>query len=418
MTQNSPGTSASGRVRSISALLLLVVAIVLTTPASVAYWGHRTITDAQRYLATIGPLGSDPAVHEAIITKVVSVLESQVDVAAIVDDVFAGIITDDARRARLAGAIAGGLTGLVEREVREFVTSDQFADVWTTVNATAQQGLIRLLEGNNSGPVSLQGDQVVLDVSDVIDLVKARLVQRGVTILQNVPIPAIETQIVLLDAPQLRQARTIYAFANPVAPWLLVGVAALYLAGFLLARRRARAGVVIGVGLLVNALLLSFVLTVGRQLFINELATTDFAGASAVFFDTLATYLERGWQVLALLGLVLIVGSWFAGRTAPAVATRELVGTGLERAGGSDAMRPVSGVGAWVGANVRWLRVVAVAIGVVILSWGNEATIARLGWALAATVALLVGLQILVGAGKPREPVPDASADPEAALVE
>ena len=28
----------------------------------------------------------------------------------------------------------------------------------------------------------------------------------------------------LLDAPQLKQVRTIYAFANPVAKWLLVVV--------------------------------------------------------------------------------------------------------------------------------------------------------------------------------------------------
>ena len=33
-----------------------------------------------------------------------------------------------------------------------------------------------------------------------------------------------------MDAPQLEQARTIYAFANPVAKWLILLVAALYLA--------------------------------------------------------------------------------------------------------------------------------------------------------------------------------------------
>jgi hypothetical protein len=74
----------------------------------------------------------------------------------------------------------------------------------------AQQALVRLLKGEETGAVSLQGDQVVLDLSDVIDQVKQRLVARGRTIVENVPIPDVDKQIVLLEAPQLEQARTIY----------------------------------------------------------------------------------------------------------------------------------------------------------------------------------------------------------------
>ena len=69
-------------------------------------------------------------------------------------------------------------------------------------------------------------------MSDVIDQVKQRLVARGLTIVENVPIPDVDKQIVLLEAPQLAQARTIYAFANPLASWLILVVAALYLAAF------------------------------------------------------------------------------------------------------------------------------------------------------------------------------------------
>ena len=91
-----------------------------------------------------------------------------------------------------------------------------------------------------SGAVSLQGDQVVLDVSDVIAQVKQRLVDRGLTIVQNIPVPDTDRQIVLMEAPKLKQLRTIYAFANPLAQWLILVVAALYLAAFVLSRRRPR----------------------------------------------------------------------------------------------------------------------------------------------------------------------------------
>ncbi len=246
---------------------------------------------------------------------------------------FAGVITDRPRLQRLVGPLAGAINGLIEREVRAFVASDAFADIWVRVNTRAQQGLVRVLKGDDTGAVSVQGEQVVLDVSEVIDQVKQRLVARGLTVVQNMPIPDVDKQIVLLDAPQLKQARTIYAFANPVARWLIMVVVLLYLAAFLLARRRPRMTVTIGVLLAANALLVAFCLSVGRQLFIDKLADTDFGPASAVFYDTLLAYLERGWKVLLWLGLILVVAGWFTGSNAAGTAARSTVSGGLQTVG-------------------------------------------------------------------------------------
>ena len=230
MSTTDGATAHGSRGRPIAAVICVVLAVLLTTPAALAYWGNRTLTDSQRYLATVGPLVDSPEVQDAIATKVTAAIEAQVDVEAVLNDIFAGVITDRPRLQQLVGPMSGAVNGLIEREVREFIASDAFADLWVTINTRAQQGLIRLLEGDDSGAVSLQGDQVVLDVSDVIAQVKQRLVARGLTIVQNIPIPDVDKQIVLLDAPRLKQARTIYAFANPLAQWLIVVVAVLYLA--------------------------------------------------------------------------------------------------------------------------------------------------------------------------------------------
>ena len=72
--------------------------------------------------------------------------------------------------------------------------------------------------------------------------------------------------------------------------------------------------VIIGVVLAANALLVALALSVGRQLFVNQLAGTVFGPASTVFYDRLLSYLERGQQVLLWLGLILVVVGWFAGR--------------------------------------------------------------------------------------------------------
>ena len=346
-----------GRGRSIAAVVCVVLAALLTTPAALAYWGQRTLNDTQRYVDTVGPLVDSPQVQEAIATTITDAIEKQVDVEAIINDVFAGVITDRPRLQQLVGPLAGAINGLIDREVRAFVASDAFADIWVRVNTRAQQTLVRVLEGDESGAVTLQGDQVVLDVGDAIAQVQQRLVDRGLTIVENIPIPDVDKQIVLLDSPQLRQARTIYAFTNPVARWLILVVVALFLAALLLSRRRPRMTVTIGLVLAANALLVAFALSVGRQLFIDELAGTVFGPASSVFYDTLLAYLERGWQVFLWLGVILVVVGWFTGSNTSGTAVRTTLAGGLESAGARLADGPVGGPGRWVAANARWLRV-------------------------------------------------------------
>lgn len=399
--------AAPSRVRTVTAVIVLILAAVLTTPALVAHWGQRTLSDTQRYLATVEPLINEPAVQEAITAKVITALESQVDVGAIVDNLFAGVVTDEARRAQLAGVVAGGVNGLVEGQVRQFVASPAFADIWATVNTTAQQSLIRLLEGEASGPVSLQGDQVVLDVSGVVELVKQRLVQRGLTVVQNVPIPAIDAQIVLLDAPELRQARTIWAVANPVAQWILPLVIVLYVVGLALARNRPRATMWVGAALLVNAVLVALALSVGRQLFVNGLADSEFALASGIFFDTLLRYLQSGFAVLAWLGVLAVAVGWFMGRSRPATDVRANVADTLERVGTAAPAGPLRVAGGFVATYATWLRWASLALGVVIFTWGDDMSPGRLAWAVGVVVALLVAIQMLIGASRIAATAPD-----------
>jgi len=397
--------------RSVAVVVCVVLAVLLTTPAVVAFWGQRTLNDSQRYLDTVGPLVHSPEVQDAIATTVTNAIEQQVDIEAILNQVFAGVITDRPRLQKLVGPLSGAVNGLIDREVREFVASDAFADIWVRVNTRAQQALVRLLKGEeDTGAVSLQGDQVVLDLSEVIDQVKQRLVARGLTIVENVKIPDKDRQIVLLEAPQLKQARTIYAFANPVARWLIWVVAALYLAAFWLSRRRPRMTVIIGVALVANALLLAWSLSIGRQLFIDQLAGTVFGPASRVFYDTLGAYLERGWQVLGWLGLILVVVGWFTGSNASGTAVRTTLSGGLESVGAQLADGPLGGAGRWVAANARWLRVAVGLGGVVVLLWGNDVSVSRLRWSLLFVVVLLAVVQILVGAGQRADRRPSAGA--------
>jgi len=386
--------------RTITAVICFVLAALLTVPAALAYWGQRTLTDTQRYIATVSPLIHDPRVQQAITKEVVQAIEKQVDVEALLNQALAKVVPDRPRLQALSGPIAAGVYSLVEREVGDFVASDAFASLWVQINTKAQQKLVSVMEGQNTGAIQIKGDQVVLDLGDVINLVKDRLVARGLTFLQNIPIPQVDTQIVLMDAPQLRQARAIYAAANPIAKWALPVVGVLYLLAFALALRRGRMAVAIGVAIAANAALMAFALSVGRQLWVDQLSGSVFAAASTVFFDQLLAYLVRGVGVFLWLGLAFVVLGWFAGRTRSAQVVRGGLAHGLERVGAAVSFPAIAPIGRWVAGNAGWLRVVSAGLGAVVLLWGNDVDPQRLAWSLVLIFVLLVVIQVLIGVGR------------------
>ncbi len=413
-----PADPASSRGRAVAAVVCLVLAAVLTVPAGIAYWGQRTINDGSRYVATVGPLVDSPEVQTAIATKVTDAIQEQVDVQALLNQAFSGVIQDRPKLQLLIGPLAGAVNGLIQTQVQNFIASDAFRELWLAANTRAQQRLVQVLEGGGSGAVSVQGGQVVLDLATVVDQVKQQLVDRGLTFVQNAPpIPAADQQIVLLESPQLKQVRTIYAFTNPVAKWLLVVVALLYLGGLLLSRRKPRTTVVIGVLIAANALLLALALSIGRQLFVNQLSGTVFGPASTIFYDTLLSYLERGQRVLLWLGLILVVIGWFAGGTRLGTAVRTTITRGLESVGASLAGTPAAGAGRWTLANALWLRIVVGVLGLVVLLWGNNVSGWRLFWAALFVVVLLAAIQVLVGTGRAAGAVGSGGEDDESPTV-
>ncbi len=394
------GVERPSRGRAVSAVVCLVLAALLTTPAAIAYWGQRTLNDTQRYVATVQPLANSPEVQDVLATRVTDAIQKQVDVEAILTDVFAKVVPDATRLQLLVGPISGAVNGLIERQVRDFFASSVFSDIWLRANTRAQQALHSLLAGEDAGAVSIQGDEVVLDVTEVIDQVKQRLVDRGLTFVDKVPIPQTDRQIVLVKSPQLKQMRTIYAFSNPVAKWALPFVALLFLLSFVLARRRPRMTVAIGAVIAANALFIALALSIGRQLFTDQLSGTAFGPASRVFYDTMLAYLDRGQQVVLWLGLTLIVVGWFTGSNQYGSAVRNAVVGGLEQAGAALPGHQVGPVGRWVAANVRWLRVVVGVLGVVVLFWGNDVSLSRWWWSVVGVLVVLAVLQVLVGAGR------------------
>lgn len=387
-------------VRSIAALLALILGLVLLPLGTVTYWGHRTVTDTERYLETMQPLAYDEDVQASVSTFITDKIEEQVDPEALVNQVFAGLIDDYPSLKALVPIISGAVDSLIGQVVDRLVRSDQFKELWNLANTAAQKSLMAILEGRDDGPVSLQGDEVVLDIGVLIDQVKQGLVDRGFSAAANISVAEADRQIVLLEAPQLAQIRTIYSFTSPVAAGLIYVAILLLVLAVVLARRRPRMVAWAGGGAAVGGALLVVGLGVGQGAFVNTLEGTPFAKASQTFYDQLLKFLYNGSYALIVLGIIVMaVGLYLCGARW-AIELRAAVNNLADDIARNIPPGPITSSGAWVAQHARWLRVAVAAIFTIIVVIGNDLSVARTIWAALIALLLLGVIQVWAAAGR------------------
>jgi hypothetical protein len=269
--------------------------------------------------------------------------------------------------------------------------------------------------------VSIQGDQVVLDTGDLIEIVKQRLVDRGLSFAANIPVPAAaDRQVVLLTSPQLKTARTAYAIGQPVAQWLIYVVLLMFLGAILLSRHRARMVLATGVALLLGALVMRLGMVVGQDQVSLNLQGTPFALAEQAFFTILTTFLLGSIRATFALGLVLAVVGWFLSGTAAAVKTRAFLGGAIGGAGGKASDSAIAPVGAWFAKTRTFWRAAIVVIAIAVLLASDQITGSLILWTAVVAVIAVIVVEFLAAAGRAAaessdaaaEPAPDAASEP------
>ena len=404
-------TPAKRRIgaRSIAAVLALILGLGLLPLGTVTYWGHRTVTDTERYLETMQPLAYDEDVQDSLSVFITDKIEEQIDPEALVNQVFAGLIEEYPSLKALVPIVAGAIDSLIAQVVDRLVRSDQFKQLWDLANTAAQKSLMAILEGRDDGPVSLEGDEVVLDISVLVDQVKQGLVDRGFAAAANINVPQADRQIVLLEAPQLAQIRTIYSFTSPVAAGLVYIAVLLLVLAVVLARRRPRMTAWVGGGAAVGGGLLVVGLGIGQTAFVNTLEGTPFEKASQTFYDQLLKFLYNGAYSLIVLGIIVFaVGLYLCGARW-AVELRAAVNNLAADIAGNIPAGPITSSGAWVAANARWLRVAVAVIFTIIVVIGNDLSVARTIWAALIALVLLGIIQVWAAAGR-RTPAEQVTA--------
>ncbi|CAB4905106.1 MAG: hypothetical protein F2806_06120 [Actinobacteria bacterium] len=376
-------------VRSVASLLIFLLAALLTPSAIVGHWGHRTVTDAEQYIATVGPLASDPIIQQAVGAEVTKVLVEKIDTTALVDSFLGNFVKNPTINERLSGPIAAGVNGLIGQAVDRVLASPAFETVWITANTAAQKSLMYLLEGNPQGIIQRNGDQIVLDTTSLLKEVQTQIVASGLSIAANVTIPETGNQVVLFETPLIGQIQTIYSFTSPILKWFPLIVAALFALSIALARRRPRVVLTLGIVLTITAIIMLLSLSSAETLAEGKLNAQGLGLALIAFWTTFFSYLVGGLQALLLLGVVAIVAGWFAGRSSYAGILRDQVCDGLHELG---EVIPV-GLNTFVRSYSLFLRWAVALVLVFILTAFGTMSVVRVFWLVALGVLFFAAIE-------------------------
>jgi hypothetical protein len=184
-------------------------------------------------------------------------------------------------------------------------------------------------------------------------------------------VPEVHPTVALAKADTLVRAQSAYSTLDTVArvlPWIVLLLLAV---GVYLARNRFRALVGTGLGIGLSMVVLGAGLLVARSLLVGAVPAAA-APATASGFDIVVTYLRLGLRALLVLGLVLALAGFLAGRSESAVRIRRWTASRLHGIrGGPSAGGPVA---TWVRDHVKGLRVGAVAVAVLAFVFMEQPT--------------------------------------------
>ncbi|MEU6405830.1 hypothetical protein [Streptomyces sp. NPDC046985] len=403
------GRAAHHRLRSFVSALLVVLGCVLAPFGAVAAWSAAVVDDTDRYVATVAPLAADPAVQAAAADRVTDALMGHIHLA----DLLQGAAPQD--RPRLAKAL-GGLAVPLQDAVREFVrvraqeviASGAFQRIWVDANREVHAAVDEALTGE--GAVAVHDGAVTVDLAPVIDQVKQRLVDHGLTIAAH--LPPIHTDFTVLRSDALGKLRVGLWLLRIAGLWLPVLAALLLAAGVLSAAHRRRVLVAGVLGAAVAMLVLGVGLTVVRELYLGALPSGVSRPAAGAVYDTLIRYLRISIREVVALAAVIAAAAWLSGRGRRATFARQAWRSGIRavRTAADGAGLRTGPVGPYVHRHrtwITWLLVAAAAV--TYLLWSYPTGWVVLVLALALLCALAVA-EFLDEPGPPGTRGPDTGA--------
>ncbi|MEV5144210.1 hypothetical protein AB0L14_07135 [Streptomyces sp. NPDC052727] len=278
------------RLRSALSAVLITLSCLLVPFGALAAWAAYGLADTGRYVTTMAPLATDPAVREAVVETVGDGILHAVDEHL------------DVRPVR------GSVRPFVHDAVRSFTQTRAFRLAWDTGNRITHDAVLRALRGEDERAVTV-------DLAPVTAQVKRQLTRDHVPLAARIPVE--HTEVPVLPADRLTTLRKGYHVLEVAGFWLPVAAVAFAVGGIALAVHRRRAVAATALGTALGGALLVVALTVGRDLTLADLpAGVSHPAAGAVYDALTGTLRTAGWLLLGL-GLAVALTVWLTRHLRP-----------------------------------------------------------------------------------------------------
>jgi hypothetical protein len=414
VTDQKPGSAAAAEKDAVEArnkagrktaiVTLLVLASILAPLAVASIWVKNQVTDTSRYVRTVKPLASNPAIQSAVAANLTDALFARVDVEARAKEAL------PPKLKQFAAPAAVGIENYTQTLTKRFLDTDAFEKVWVETNRRAHKQLNKILTGQGHYVQTAHGD-VVVDLAPVLAKLKERLDARGITVFDRVPTDSVNSRFVLVSSKQLDNAQKGVRLLKAVAIGLPLLVLALYGIAIAISRRRRRTLLQASLGLVAGMALLGIGLTIGRSIYLDYVAGPKLPHDAAVaFYDTIVHYLRLGIRLIAGIALLVAAGAWVTGPSRAAVAIRRRFGSVVGWAQGETGAGS-TGFARWVRSAKRPLRIGAIILPIAIFFLWNTPTVSLVIALVALSLFLLLVIELFARAPAERaEHVPTTTS--------
>jgi hypothetical protein len=395
--ENGNGGTGGGRRFGRRGLLWTVVAILvvlcslLTIVAVVARYTRSQILDSDRYVATVSPLGENPAVQRAISSQVTDEIFTRLDVEDITQQALAKLTELGAPQVieGLASPIANQVRTFVRQEVDKAVQSEQFAELWDNANRAAHERLVAVLTGRGKGAVDIEQGAVTVDLGTVVERIKERLEDRGFGFASR--IPEVHSTFVLVQSDELRRSQRAVRRLDRVAtvlPFIILFLAAV---AILIAPNRRRGLLILALGIAGSMVVLALILVLARNWYLDNGAPENMTPQEAVgVIATVLAPLRLAMRAVLALAVVVALAAFLTGPSGAARGVRSFFRRMQDRVQGRmEGDRSPSAVEAWIGAHKMPLRIAVIVVAALVLAfWTYPSGAVVLGIALVVLVCL------------------------------
>jgi hypothetical protein len=414
------------RLRAGISAFLVVAAVLAVLVSTLALWSRSIIFDTDAYVRIVAPVAEDPQVRRAVAGFVAESAVKATALEARIEDA----LPSDAKV--LAPVLTSSLRRFLADEVDDFLGTELARRLWVDINRLAHNQLIAALQDENRY-ITVGRSDVELNLLPLVAVALQRLedeiprlLGRDVTLPQIDPatapddirtllqdalgrrLPADFGTITLLRGTQGYEAKQALRLFNDLVILVVVLTVVLIAAAVLVAVRRLRTVLWLGIGALLAFIVARVVAVQLEEAITGAIASQGGAAVARSVLGSTVDSLNGFFIWVAVAGAVAAVAAFLATRPAWLAAVGEKVAELFGVA--SDLTTPDTRSGRWLAEHLDQLRIGGVAVAIVALLFATASPTAVLVIVVALVVYELALTTYAVGV--PREPEEGPPGDP------